>query len=140
MLLEIITPEKTVLKEEIEELTAPTEDGYITVLPHHVNLLTQLAPGELIATVKGKKQHLAVMNGFLKVQKNDILILADYAIHSDEIDTQKALEAQKRAEETLKKKEENISESDLALAQGEMRKAILELKVARRRRESMMPK
>jgi F-type H+-transporting ATPase subunit epsilon len=83
---------------------------------------------------KGREQHLAVTGGFLQVQNDLITVLADYAVRSEEIDTQKALEAQRRAEEILKRKREEISEKDFAIAQADLRRALLELKVAKRRR------
>lgn len=139
MHLEIITPEKVIFDDEISELVAPTVEGQITILPHHVNLLTQLAPEELIIKSKGKDHYLAITGGFLQVQNNKITILSDYAVRAEHIEVEKAVEAQKRAEEILRKKREHISEEDFSLAQGEMRRSILELKVARRRRRINIP-
>lgn len=139
MYLEIITPEKTLLKEEIDELIVPTVNGEIAILPHHVNLLTEIIPGELTIKIKQKEQHLAITGGFLQIVNNTITLLADYAVKSEEIDAKKALEAQKRAEEILKKKAEGISQQDFEQAQSEFRRAIAELKVANRRRRSGLP-
>lgn len=134
MNLKIITPEKVTFEGEIDELIVPTVQGEIAVLPHHIDLLTQLSEGELTIKIKGKEQHIAVTGGFLQVDKDNLTLLSDFAVRSEEINAQKALEAQKRAEEVLKNKKEDISERDFALAQSEMRRAILQLKVARRRR------
>lgn len=136
MHLEIITPEKILFKEEIDELIVPTVSGEIAILPHHVNLLTEIIPGELTIKIKNKEQHLAITGGFLQIAHNSITLLADYAVRSEEIDAKKALEAQKRAEEILKKKAEGISQRDFELAQSEFRRAIAELKVANRRRRA----
>ncbi|MBI2034367.1 MAG: F0F1 ATP synthase subunit epsilon, partial [Candidatus Levybacteria bacterium] len=59
MLLEIISPEKIVFKEEVDEVIVPTDAGEITILPHHVNLLTKVVLGELHIKMKGKTQTLA---------------------------------------------------------------------------------
>lgn len=134
MQLQIITPEKTTFDGEIDELIVPTVNGELAILPMHVDLLSQVVPGEITVKQKGKEHHIAVTGGFLQITSGAITLLADYAIKSEEIDAKKALEAQKRAEETLKKKDESISERDFAIAQADMRKAILELKVSRKRR------
>lgn len=137
MYLEIITPEKVIFSDEIEELIAPTVKGEIAILPHHINLLTQLEPGELTVKMKGKTNHMAVTGGFLQIAKNHISIIADYAIRSEEIDAKKALDAQQRAEKKMKEKDENMSERDFAVAQADFRRAIAELKVARRRQRNV---
>lgn len=140
MNLEIITPEKVIFDGEIDELIVPTVTGEIAILPHHVDLLTQLAPGEITVKTGNKQQHIAVTGGFLQITNNSISLLADYAVKSEEINAQKALEAQRRAEEILKRKKEGISEQDFAIAQNDLRRAVLELKVAnKRRRGSPIP-
>lgn len=139
MYLEIVTPEKVVFKEEIDELIVPTVNGEIAILPNHVNLLTQIDAGEMVIKVKKKEQVLAITGGFLQIQNNNITVLSDFAIRSEEIDAKQALEAQKRAEEMLKKSKEDMSERDFAQVQADMRKAILELKVARKRHRSGPP-
>lgn len=127
LLLEIITPEKVVYKDEVDEVVAPTINGEIAILPKHINLLTQINPGELIIK-KGSVQHyLAITGGFLEIDDNKISILADYAIKAQDIEVVKAQEAKKRAEKIM---EEKVSDNDLRIAQGEIIKAILELKVA----------
>jgi F-type H+-transporting ATPase subunit epsilon len=134
MYLKIVTPEKVIYDDQIDALIAPTVTGEIAILPHHIDLITQLKEGEMTIKTKGREQHLAVTGGFLQVQNDLITVLADYAVRSEEIDTQKALEAQRRAEEILKRKREEISEKDFAIAQADLRRALLELKVAKRRR------
>lgn len=134
MQLEIITPEKIVFKQEVDEVLAPTDKGQIAILPHHITYVTKLIEGELIVKYHGKDKQIALTGGFLEVANNTVTILADYAVHADEIDVQKAIAAQKRAEEILKKQTEGISERDLAIAQSDLRRSLLELKVANRRR------
>ncbi|MDQ5900692.1 MAG: F-type H+-transporting ATPase subunit epsilon [Patescibacteria group bacterium] len=134
MQLKVVTPEKVIYDGEIDELIIPTVTGEIAVLPHHIDLLTQVVPGEMTIKHKGKDQHVAVTGGFLQIVDGVLTLLSDYAVRSEEIDAKKALEAQKRAEETLKKKKEDLTERDFAVAQADMRRAILELKVANKRR------
>jgi F-type H+-transporting ATPase subunit epsilon len=136
MQLEIITPEKIIYTGEVDEIVVNTGDGEIAILPHHVNLFTKVMPGELILKINNKDQFLAITGGFLEVDNNKVTILADYAVRSESIDVEKALEAQKRAEEILRRKKEHISEEDFAMAQADLRRAILELKIAHRRRRN----
>lgn len=137
MHLEIITPEKIIFNDEVDEFIIETPKGQIAVLPHHVNLMTEVVPGEMVIKMKGKEQSLAATGGFLQITDGNCVILSDYAVRIEDIEVEKALAAQKKAEEILKKKDEGISERDYALAQSEMRRAILQLEVGnkyRRRR------
>ncbi|MCL5439043.1 MAG: ATP synthase F1 subunit epsilon [Patescibacteria group bacterium] len=134
--LEIITPEKIVYKDEVNEIIVETVDGQIGILPNHVGLLTQIVPGELIIKKGSSTQFLAITGGFLEVIKNKATILADYAVRSEEIEVVKAIEAQKRAEQSVKEAKEKAIERDFAIAESELRRAILELKVAQKRRKS----
>ena len=131
MILELVTPEKIVLSEEVLEITAPTTTGEITVLPKHVGLITQITPGELIVRKQGKIQHFAITGGILEVSKDKVVILGEHAIRADDIEIAKAEEAKKRAEQRMK---ERVSEEDFAEISAELRRSLLELKVARKRR------
>lgn len=139
MQLTVITPNRTVLSEDIEELTLETINGQMGILPHHMPLVTSIKPGEMTLKIKKKLRHYAITGGFLEVGKDGITILADYAIHSEEIDYEKAMAAKKRAEEVLKRAKEGISERDFALAQSDLRRAVLELHVAKRRHRERAP-
>lgn len=128
--LEIITPEKVVYQNEVEMVVVPGLEGNLGILPHHAPLFTKIKPGEIKILIKGKDEYLAVTGGFLDVSGNDkVTILADYAIKSEEIEIKKVEEAKKMAEETMKNKEEK---AEFALAEADLRKALLELKVARK--------
>ncbi|HUQ84974.1 MAG TPA: F0F1 ATP synthase subunit epsilon [Candidatus Limnocylindrales bacterium] len=137
MLLEIITPEKTVLNEEIDEILVPTEKGQIGILPHHINLITKLTAGEMIIRSNGKERALAVTGGFLEVKNQKVTVLADYAEHADKIDTDQALAAKNRAEEVLKNKDKGINEQDLRAAQSELRRALLQLHISENYRKKI---
>jgi F-type H+-transporting ATPase subunit epsilon len=134
MKLDIVSPEKTLYSGDVEQITVDTIDGRIAILPHHVNLFTKIKTGELKLKVSGKEELLAITGGFLQVSNNIVTILADYAIHAEDIDVQKALEAQKRAEELLKKKEGQLSDTEYAELQSALGRAIIELRVADRRK------
>lgn len=130
--LEVITPTKIVLSEEVDEITVNTANGEISILPHHIDLLTKLVPGEMVIKTGSKTQNFAVTGGFLEVSKNKVTILADYAIRANEIEVARAREAQERAEKIMKNKEDN---KEFIIAEAELRKALLELKVANKHRK-----
>ena len=141
MQLQIITPEKIIYDGAIDKIVVNTADGEIGILPNHVNLFTKVLPGEVTLKSGSKNQFMAITGGFLQVARDEknqetVTILADYAVRAEEIEINKALAAQKRAEDILKKKESGIAAQDLAAAQGDLRRAILELKVAKRRHRS----
>jgi len=132
MHLDVITPDKTLLSEEVDEVILSTPGGEIGILPHHENYVSQVTSGEMVVRVKGKTQYYAITGGFLEIANNRVTILSDYAVHSEDIDVQKALEAKKRAQEMLKKKGEGLSEQDFAVASSELQRAVSELHVANR--------
>lgn len=132
--LEIITPEKVIYKDEVDEVVIPTVQGEIAILSNHVNLLTQVNPGELIIKKGTTQQYLAITGGFLEVNRNKVSILADYAIKAQDIEIARATEAKKRAEKIMSEK---TSDNDFRVAQGEMIKAILELKVATKHKRKL---
>ena len=131
--LEIVTPDKVVLKDTVDEVVVPTISGEITILPNHTPLLTRMKEGELIIKKSQKVLYFAVLGGFLEVQNNNVNILADYAVRAEDIEVAKAKEAEERAKNAMKQK---ANLRDFAMAEGELRKAILELKVARRHRRT----
>ncbi len=127
LLLKLITPTATILSEEVDEITLPTVNGEISILPGHVDLLTKVVAGEMIIKKSGKTQGFAIFGGFLEVSKNQVNILADYAVRAEDIEIGKAKEASERAQKAMKEK---VSEKDFRIADAELRKALLELKVA----------
>ena len=127
--LEIITPTEVVFKDEADEVIIPTVDGEIAILPNHVGLLTKIKPGELTVKKSGKEIHLAITGGFLEINENKVSILADYAVRAENIEIARAEEARQRAERAMKEKG---SENNFLVADAELRKSLLELKVARK--------
>jgi len=128
---EIVTPEKIVYKDDVDEILVNTQEGQIGILPNHVRLLTKLVSSELTIKKASHTQHLAVTGGFLEVGDNKATILADYAIRAEDIDAARAQEAQRKAEQAMKEKS---SDKDLRIAEAELQKSILELSVSRKRR------
>lgn len=130
--LKIITPEKIVFEDDVDEVVLPTVNGEIAILPNHIGLVTQIIPGELIFKRGGKTDSIAITGGFLEVSENLINILADYAVRARDIEVARAEEAQKRAQKLMKEK---ATEKDFRIAQAELRKALLEIKVGSKYRK-----
>jgi len=136
---EIISPQKVVYKEEVDEVIIPTTAGQITILPNHAALMSKVSSGEIIVKKNGKQYYMAISGGFLDVNNNNVSVLADYAVRSEEIEVAHAIEAQKRAEKMMRESSEKASKKDFAQAEGELRRSLLELKVASRRRKITLP-
>lgn len=100
-LLEIATPEKSLLKEQVAEAQVPGEDGYLGILPDHAALLSRLKPGLLTYKLNGKEETLAVHGGFIEVRNNHVRCVVDQAERAEEIDLSRAQAAQKRALDAL---------------------------------------
>ncbi|MEK7064872.1 MAG: ATP synthase F1 subunit epsilon [Patescibacteria group bacterium] len=115
--LKIATPEKVIYENEILQVSIPTMDGEITVLPNHVPLISVLKAGEMRIVDKEGEQILAVSGGFLEVRgQNEIVILADNAERATEIDIDRAEQARLRAEE-LMKQTKSVEDVDFARLQ-----------------------
>lgn len=130
--LQLVTPERTVLTEEVVSLVCPTIDGQITILPGHVPLIATLVSGELIAQNGGEPHNIHVAGGFVQVQNGgkDIIILADAAEHFYEIDVKRAEEAKALAEKTLQ--EQTLSDEEYVLAAAMLQKSLSRINIARK--------
>jgi len=100
---EIVTPEKTVLKEDVVEVTVPTGEGDLTILPHHAPLIATLKPGVLVLKkADGSADVVFTAGGFLEVLRNKVVVLADTAERAEEIDLARVEQARLRAEAVMK--------------------------------------
>lgn len=134
--LTIVTQEKELLSLEVDSITAMTTSGEVTILPGHIPLMTKLSDTEFVYRVKGDAKSLAITGGFMNVEPgNKVIVLADAAVRSEDIDEAKAQEARRQAYEATQN--EKISGTEMRIAEGELRKAILELKVAAKRRRNV---
>lgn len=131
--LQIITPEKTVYDDEVDQVSIPTQKGEITVLPHHASLITSIEPGELVFKKHSKESHLASGFGFAQVSENNVKILVDLATEDSDLDERAIEAAKKEAEEALTRKHE-LSEEEYALAAANLQKALVQLRIKRRHR------
>lgn len=132
---EIVTPERVVLKEEILQVTVPTREGEITVLPNHIPLVASLKPGVLeLRTKNNVAEVISISGGFLEVLRDKVIILADTAERAHEIDMDRAEEARKRAEET-KKQAIHKEDVDFAALSSQIEKELARTRAAKRWRK-----
>ena len=101
--LRLVTPERFILDEEVEEVTAPGTVGEFGVLPNHTTFLSSLQPGRLSYKQRGQSQSLAVSDGFAEVVENLMTVLCTDAAYASEINAAQAREAIRGAEEALNK-------------------------------------
>ena len=101
---EIVTPERLVFRAQILQATVPTTSVEITILPHHLPLVSVLQPGiiEVKKAEGGDIEVMAVSGGFVEVLKDKIVILADTAEKAAELDEQRIIAARQAAEELKK--------------------------------------
>ena len=131
--VDIASAEASLFSGEAEMVFAPAEQGDVGIAPKHAPLLTRLRPGEVrVVSAKGE-QAFFVSGGILEVQPTVITILSDVAERAADIDEAAALEAKRKAEETLAQRQQG--EIDLARAQAELAEAIARLRVIQKIRE-----
>lgn len=132
--VEIVTPERRVLTEEVDMVIAPASEGTVGILPRHAPLLTALAPGVMVLKKEGVEEDLAVSGGFLQVSHDRVLILADTAERETEIDERLAQEARGRAEAALQEARMRPGSVQTEAARAALRTSLARLNVAQRRR------
>jgi F-type H+-transporting ATPase subunit epsilon len=97
--LEVATPERELVREQVSDVQIPGKEGYMGILPGHAPLVGLLGVGTLSYAVGGQKRYLAVHGGFLEVADDHVRVLADTAERAEEIDIQRAKAALERAQE-----------------------------------------
>jgi len=129
--LEIVTPERSLASEEVDEVQLPGAEGYFGVLPGHAPLLASLQVGELWYRIGQEKHYVAVAFGFAEVLPERVTVLAQIAERPEDIDVTRAEAAKKRAEERIAKLPVEI---DFERARIAMMKSLIRLQVAARAR------
>lgn len=128
--LEIATPTRLAVSDQVDEVVVPGIEGYFGVLPGHAPFLTTLGIGE-ITYRKGREEfHLAVAGGFCEVRNDKVIVLADMAERPEEIDRDRAERARQRAEQRLAGRTQE--EIDYARASAALARALTRLQVAGR--------
>jgi len=127
--LQIVTPDRLLVHEQVDEVVIPGTNGYFGVLPGHTPLLASLSVGELWYRRGQDKTYLAIAFGFVEVLPDRVTILAQLAEYPDEIDVERAEAARKRATERLEQKQ---SEIDYERARAALKKSLTRLQVSSR--------
>ena len=132
--LKIITPERLILEEMVDQVSLPTTLGEITVLPDHVPLITGLTSGDIVALINGEHVPMAVVGGFLEVKQDEkgitnVAVLADFAEHLSELGDEAIEKAKARARE-LKKQMENKEVVDYEHFTAELERSLTRVKIA----------
>src|SRR3954454_8023414 len=115
--LEIVTPEKLVVRDSAEEAQIPGLNGYLGILPGHAPLITELGAGEISYRSGGQSHRFSLAWGFAEVLPDRVTVLAETVERADEIDVSRARQALASAEESLKSAD---SEHDFAQALGKI--------------------
>lgn len=131
--LELTTPERKVFEDEVDQITLPTKEGEITILPHHIPLVGILVPGMATVVKDGTETFLAVSGGFIEVQPdNRVIVLADTAERAEELDEKKIEEARERAKQMMDEKR-HVDDTSFADAAAALERELARLKVVRKK-------
>lgn len=127
--LQIVTPDRLVVRERVDEVQIPGSEGYFGVLPGHTPLLASLGIGEMWYRKGAEKTYVAIAYGFAEVLPDGVTILAQLAERGDEIDVARADAARKRAEERLTRPRSDVDYDRARIA---LAKALSRLQVSSR--------
>jgi F-type H+-transporting ATPase subunit epsilon len=126
--LEVVTPDRRVVQEAVEEVQVPGSQGYIGVLPGHAPLMTELGVGMLSYRKGINWSYLTAIRGFVEILGDRVIVLAERAERAEEIDVERAKQAMERARERLAKIHE--PEVDWERAQASLQRALARVQVA----------
>ena len=132
--LKIVTPERLILEEMVDQVSLPTTEGEITILPDHIPLIAGMASGDVVAFSNGEHVPMAVVGGFVEVKKGidnntEVAVLADFAEHVSELSDVEIEKAKARAEE-LRKQMENKQVVDFEHFAAELERSLTRVKIA----------
>ncbi len=130
ILLEVVTPEKTILSEMVDIVMAPGEEGEFGVLPNHIPFLSKLKVGELRFRAGANTRFVAIMGGFAEVLPDHVTVLATAAEEAADIDIIRAKAARERAEQRLREAKDRL---EFVRAQAALQRAIARLRISERR-------
>ena len=128
--LEVVTPERRVIRASVSEVQVPAANGYLGILPGHAPLLAELGENELSYRANGRTNYAAVFGGYVEVLAGRVILLAEAAERAEEIDAARANAAKSAAEKTLATP--HTPDAEAAAARRAIARAELRLKVAAR--------
>lgn len=130
--LQVVTPDREIAEEEVDEVSIPGKEGYLGALPGHAPLLTELQAGTLEYRQDSKRHYVAIHWGFAEVLPDRVIVLAEIAERAEDIDVERAEIKRKRMEEYLKSHSE--TDPEVEKARDDLRRAICRLETARHAR------
>ena len=132
--LDIVTPEKKVFSDSVDNVYLPGADGELGVLPQHAGLVTALQPGELRYLYNGKVETMAIGSGFAEITQTHVVVLTDMALGESEIDIDQMETAIQRAREELQGDEHSMDVEEIAFLQGTIAKSTAAINFKRHRK------
>jgi F-type H+-transporting ATPase subunit epsilon len=132
--LEIVTPERALVHEDVDEVQLPGSEGYLGILPGHTPLLTSLRVGQLWYRKGAETFYLSVAFGFAEVLPDRVRLLAQIAERAEEIDVTRAEEHRRRAEAWVQAAKTGNADVDLDRARISLMKAMVRIQVATKAR------
>ena len=128
--LEIVSAEEQLFSRDVEMVYAPAEMGEVGISPKHTPLITRLKPGDVRAQInKDQIETFFVSGGILEIQPNEVTILSDTALREEDLDEERALEAERVAQEAMKNSEADV---DTDKAKAELLQAAAQLRLIRK--------
>ena len=132
--LDIVSAEEEIFSQEVEMIYAPAEMGEVGISPKHAPLITKLKPGDVRAQInKDEMKTFYVSGGILEIQPNEVTILSDTALRENDLDEERALEAEKLAKEAMKN---SSNEVDSTKAKSELLQAAAQLRLIKKLRSN----
>ena len=132
--LDIVSAEEEIFSQEVEMIYAPADMGEVGISPKHAPLITKLKPGDVRAQInKDEMKTFYVSGGILEIQPNEVTILSDTALREDDLDEERALEAEKLAQEAMKN---SSNEIDATKAKSELLQAAAQLRLIKKLRSN----
>lgn len=126
--LEVVTPQRLVLHEDVKSLEMPGKDGYLGILPGHAPLITELGIGVLTYRTNGEAHFLTVMQGYAEVLPDRVIVLAEISERASEIDVEKSRAEMQQAQAELSKA--GSQDVDWQRANVTLERAMVRLQVA----------
>lgn len=130
--LEVVTPEKVVVSQEVEMVVAPGTLGEFGILEGHVPFLSGIEPGEMRYSVGSRTERFVVTSGFAEVSNNRVSVLVDAAEKAAEIDVERARKAMQRARERLAR-ERAKGDVDFLRAEAALKRAMVRIRVSEKK-------
>ena len=128
--LEIVTPDRAIAHEDVDEVQLPGTEGYLGILPGHTPLLTSLRVGQVWYRKGTEKFYLSIAFGFAEVLPDRVRLLAQIAERAEEIDIARAEAEKKRAEELIQAARSGNADIDMERARVSLMKAMIRIQVA----------